>query len=77
MFYEVLEPNFHTLLQDLKKVKTIDEIIDCHHLFLDKCLKECLLTHQKSFETIQHINMHSHLFTKIIKGFVSNYMSEV
>ena len=57
------------------KVKSVDEIMDRHNEFLDKCLKECLLTHQKLFELIQHINMHSHLFCKIINTFM-NYSSD-
>jgi gamma-tubulin complex component 2 len=44
MQYEVLEPNHHKLKQQLKKAKTVDEIIMLHSNFLDECLKECLLT---------------------------------
>jgi len=43
---EVLEPNYYKFTQELKKVKTIEEILDLHNNFLDECLKECLLTDQ-------------------------------
>jgi gamma-tubulin complex component 2 len=45
MFYEVLEPNFLAFNKQLKTVKSIDEVILLHSNFLDKCLKECLMTH--------------------------------
>ena len=43
---EVIEPNYYKFTQELKKVKTIEEILDLHNNFLDECLKECLLTDQ-------------------------------
>lgn len=44
MLFEVLEPNFNKFKENLKQVKTIDEIIVLHNNFLDQCLNECLLT---------------------------------
>ncbi len=35
MLFEVLEPNFNKFKENLKQVKTIDEIIVLHNNFLD------------------------------------------
>lgn len=41
--FEVLEPNWHMMHDRLQTVKSIDEVIQLHDFFLQKCLKECLL----------------------------------
>ncbi|XP_010241500.1 PREDICTED: gamma-tubulin complex component 2 [Nelumbo nucifera] len=41
--FEVLEPNWHAMHDRLQTAKSIDEVIQYHDFFLDKCLKECLL----------------------------------
>ncbi|XP_043721801.1 gamma-tubulin complex component 2 isoform X1 [Telopea speciosissima] len=41
--FEVLEPNWHMMQDRLQTAKSIDEVIQYHDFFLDKCLKECLL----------------------------------
>ncbi|XP_011015009.1 PREDICTED: gamma-tubulin complex component 2 [Populus euphratica] len=41
--FEVLEPNWHVMHNRLQTAKSIDEVIQYHDLFLDKCLRECLL----------------------------------
>ncbi|XP_012067054.1 gamma-tubulin complex component 2 isoform X2 [Jatropha curcas] len=41
--FEVLEPNWHMMYDRLQTAKSIDEVIQYHDLFLDKCLRECLL----------------------------------
>ncbi|KAJ4721662.1 Gamma-tubulin complex component [Melia azedarach] len=41
--FEVLEPNWHVMLNRLQTAKSIDEVIQHHDFFLDKCLRECLL----------------------------------
>ncbi|KAE8673743.1 Gamma-tubulin complex component 2 [Hibiscus syriacus] len=39
----VLEPNWHVMHGRLQTAKSIDEVIQHHDFFLNKCLKECLL----------------------------------
>ena len=39
MMFEVLEPNWHVLLQKLGAARKLDELIAQHNGFLDKCLK--------------------------------------
>lgn len=41
--FEVLEPNWHVMHNRLQTAKSIDEVIQFHDFFLDKCLRECLL----------------------------------
>ncbi|KAF4368448.1 gamma-tubulin complex component 2 [Cannabis sativa] len=41
--FEVLEPNWHVMHNRLQSAKSIDEVIQHHDFFLDKCLRECLL----------------------------------
>ncbi|XP_068662171.1 gamma-tubulin complex component 2 [Aristolochia californica] len=41
--FEVLEPNWHVMNDRLQYAKSIDEVIQYHDFFLEKCLKECLL----------------------------------
>ncbi|KAK7256170.1 hypothetical protein RIF29_29607 [Crotalaria pallida] len=41
--FEVIEPNWHVMYNRLQSANSIDEVIQHHDLFLDKCLRECLL----------------------------------
>eukprot|EP01116_Phalansterium_solitarium_P012776 TRINITY_DN2935_c0_g1_i1.p1 TRINITY_DN2935_c0_g1~~TRINITY_DN2935_c0_g1_i1.p1 ORF type:complete len:812 (-),score=349.12 TRINITY_DN2935_c0_g1_i1:98-2533(-) len=54
MTFEVLEPNWHLLEQNLAKATTIDEVIKFHNDFLDTCLKECMLTDHRLVKIIHH-----------------------
>ncbi|KAH7571289.1 hypothetical protein JRO89_XS04G0015700 [Xanthoceras sorbifolium] len=42
-WFQVLEPNWHAMHNRLQTAKSIDEVIQHHDFFLDKCLRECLL----------------------------------
>ncbi|XP_058743700.1 gamma-tubulin complex component 2-like isoform X2 [Vicia villosa] len=41
--FEVIEPNWHVMYTRLQSANSIDEVIQHHDFFLDKCLRECLL----------------------------------
>ncbi|KAL5134131.1 Gamma-tubulin complex component 2 [Glycine soja] len=41
--HQVIEPNWHLMYNKLQSAKSIDEVIQHHDFFLDKCLRECLL----------------------------------
>ena len=45
--YEVIEENWLMFTQNLKRVKTFEEIIKCQTNFLNKCLVESLLSNNK------------------------------
>nr|VDD19173.1 unnamed protein product [Brassica rapa] len=41
--FEVLEPNWHVMQDGLQSTRSIDEVIQHHDFFLDKCLRGCFL----------------------------------
>ncbi|KAG8390704.1 hypothetical protein BUALT_Bualt01G0111200 [Buddleja alternifolia] len=41
--HQVIEPNWHVMHNRLQTAKSIDEVIQYHNFFLEKCLRECLL----------------------------------
>lgn len=41
--FEVLEPNWHVMHNRLQMAKSLDDVIQYHDDFLEKCLRECLL----------------------------------
>lgn len=41
--FEVLEPNWHKMHERLELASSIDEVIQYHDVFLEKCMRECLL----------------------------------
>ncbi|XP_020876265.1 gamma-tubulin complex component 2 isoform X1 [Arabidopsis lyrata subsp. lyrata] len=41
--FEVLEPNWHVMHDRLQSTRSVDEVIQHHDYFLDKCLRGCLL----------------------------------
>ncbi|XP_047976026.1 gamma-tubulin complex component 2 isoform X1 [Salvia hispanica] len=56
--FEVLEPNWHIMDNRLQTAKSIDEVLQHHDFFLDKCLRECLLLSPvllKKLETMKSI----------------------
>ncbi|ORY01777.1 Spc97/Spc98 [Basidiobolus meristosporus CBS 931.73] len=40
---EVLEPNWQALEQQLSKVATIDEVLQCHNDYVETCVRECMV----------------------------------
>ena len=52
LFYEVVERNWNTLLQNLTKVTTFEDIMRYHDDFLDKCLKESMITNEKLLKIV-------------------------
>merc|ERR1719483_824249 len=52
---EVIEPNWLEFFKDIKRAKTVDEVINMHSEFLDKVLKLCLLRDINSLQTLVKI----------------------
>lgn len=44
MMVEVIEPVWHMFMQQISKAKNFDDVLAHHDDFLDKCLKNCMLT---------------------------------
>ncbi|KAL8171878.1 hypothetical protein V2J09_023682 [Rumex salicifolius] len=55
--HQVLEPNWHMMHNRLQSAKSIDEVIHCHDLFLDKCLRECLLLLPELVKKVEKLKM--------------------
>lgn len=53
--FEVLEPNWHLMHDRLQTVKSIDEVIQLHDFFLQKCLKECLLLLPQLYKKVENL----------------------
>ncbi|KAF3454263.1 hypothetical protein FNV43_RR04710 [Rhamnella rubrinervis] len=53
--FEVLEPNWHVMHGRLQTAKSIDEVIQHHDFFLDKCLRECLLLLPKLLKKVEKL----------------------
>ena len=55
MMFEVIEPNWTVLYQNLQSVSTVDDVLACHTDFLDACLKDCILTNSDVLHTITEL----------------------
>lgn len=53
--FEVLEPNWHQMHDRLQTVKSIDEVIQFHDFFLQKCLKESLLLSPQLLKKVERL----------------------
>ncbi|PHT90942.1 Gamma-tubulin complex component 2 [Capsicum annuum] len=53
----VLEPNWHVMLSRLQTAKSIDEVIQYHDFFLDKCLRECLLLSPALLRKVERLKL--------------------
>jgi gamma-tubulin complex component 2 len=55
MTFEVLEPNWHVMELKIQSAKSIDEIIQQHDTFLDKCLRECMLLWPRILKKVESL----------------------
>ncbi|OAY32230.1 gamma-tubulin complex component 2 isoform X2 [Manihot esculenta] len=55
--FEVLEPNWHMMCNKMQNAKSIDEVIQYHDSFLDKCLKECLLLLPELLKKVEKLKL--------------------
>uniref|UniRef100_A0A3Q7F5M3 Gamma-tubulin complex component n=1 Tax=Solanum lycopersicum TaxID=4081 RepID=A0A3Q7F5M3_SOLLC len=53
----VLEPNWHVMLNRLQTAKSIDEVIQYHDFFLDKCLRECVLLSPALLKKVERLKL--------------------
>ncbi|XAR48358.1 hypothetical protein NMG60_11031165 [Bertholletia excelsa] len=54
--FEVLEPNWHVMHNRLQTAKSIDEVIQYHDFFLEKCLRECLVLLPELLKKVERLN---------------------
>lgn len=55
MTCEVLEPNWRHLEQGLASVSNIDDVLLMHNDFLDKCLRDCMLSSRDILKTMSRL----------------------
>ena len=55
MMFEVLEPNWIELEHKLRTASTIDDVLARHNDFLDKCLRDCLLSSRDILENMSRL----------------------
>ena len=55
MTVEVLEPHWCVMEGRLREVSTIDEVLREHNDFLDRCLKDCMLTNSEILTIISRM----------------------
>ena len=55
MMLEVLEPNWIELEHKLRSASTIDDVLTRHNDFLDKCLRDCLLSSRDILENMSRL----------------------
>mmetsp|Transcript_24128 Transcript_24128/g.42831 ORF Transcript_24128/g.42831 Transcript_24128/m.42831 type:complete len:865 (-) Transcript_24128:61-2655(-) len=67
MTVEVLEPQWHRFQGELSRLQTIDSIMEAHHNFLGRCLKECLLMDQALYNTLNTSICNCLNFAKVIQ----------
>ena len=56
VFLEIIEPKWNQLILNLKKVKTVDEILSIHESFLNNIMTLTMLRHGQLLTVIFYIN---------------------
>ena len=67
MMCEVLEPNWRLLEEGLHSVSNIDDVLLMHNDFLDKCLRDCMLSSRDVLKTMSRLLAICISFTKHIQ----------
>ncbi|MEQ2169286.1 Gamma-tubulin complex component 2 [Goodea atripinnis] len=67
MMFEVMEPTWHIMENNLKTASNIDDVL-CHHTsFLDNCLKDCMLTNPELLRIFSKLMSVCVMFTNCIQ----------
>lgn len=69
MMFEVIEPRWHELEQNLSSSKTIDDMISHHEGFQNIVMKECLLTNHGLLKILAKLMSTCLLFSEQMKRF--------
>ena len=67
MTCEVLEPNWSQLEEGLRSVSNIDDVLLMHNDFLDKCLRDCMLSNREVLKTMSRLLAMCTNFTRHIQ----------
>ncbi|KAJ3607947.1 hypothetical protein NHX12_024998 [Muraenolepis orangiensis] len=72
MMFEVMEPTWHIMENNLKSASNIDDVL-CHHTsFLDNCLKDCMLTNQELLKIFSRLMSDCIAFTNHMQTFTQS-----
>lgn len=76
MMFEVIEPTWHIMENNLKTASNIDDVL-CHHTsFLDNCLKDCMLTNPELLRIFSKLMSVCIMFTNCIQTFTQTMRLE-
>ncbi|XP_078583953.1 gamma-tubulin complex component 2-like [Branchiostoma floridae x Branchiostoma japonicum] len=76
MMFEVLEPNWHILEQNLKSVSNVDDVLHHHMDFLDKCLKDCMLTNTELLKIVSKLMVVCITFCNCIQRLTQTFLAD-
>ncbi|XP_023654248.1 gamma-tubulin complex component 2 isoform X1 [Paramormyrops kingsleyae] len=72
MMFEVMEPTWHNMENNLKSASNIDDVL-CHHTsFLDNCLKDCMLTNPELLKIFSKLMSVCVMFTNCMQRFTQS-----
>ncbi|XP_050381054.1 gamma-tubulin complex component 2 isoform X2 [Argentina anserina] len=74
--FEVLEPNWHVMHSKLQTAKSIDEVIQHHDFFLDKCLRGCLLLLPEFLKKVERLKALCLQYASAAQWLISSLLSE-
>ncbi|XP_064418571.1 gamma-tubulin complex component 2 [Latimeria chalumnae] len=72
MMFEVMEPTWHVLENNLKSVSNIDDVLSHHTSFLDNCLKDCMLTNPELLKIFSKLMSVCVMFTNCMQRFTQS-----
>ncbi|KAI5678901.1 hypothetical protein M9H77_09851 [Catharanthus roseus] len=75
--FEVLEPNWHVMHNRLQTAKSIDEVIQYHDFFLEKCLRECLLLSPRLLKKVERLKLICLQYAAAIQRLISSSSSDI
>ncbi|TSK14574.1 Gamma-tubulin complex component 2 [Bagarius yarrelli] len=72
MMFEVMEPTWHIMENNLKSASNIDDVL-CHHTsFLDNCLKDCMLTNPELLRIFSKLMSVCVMYTNCMQRFTQS-----
>lgn len=72
MTIEVFSPRSHEMMEAMREARDMDEVIRLHEVFLDTCLKECLLASQDLLRILTKITTTCLLFADQMNRFAGS-----
>uniref|UniRef100_A0A6G3MK30 Gamma-tubulin complex component n=1 Tax=Henneguya salminicola TaxID=69463 RepID=A0A6G3MK30_HENSL len=75
---DVIDPNWNILMSQINKAESLEELISKHNDFLDRTLKDCMLTHSKLVESFSSIINQCYSFpNEVMKNIKSNNINKL